>query len=89
MWLPAGHSLLDSPLTQMGQELQLWEPWKTLNVRIGKTSCEYVVLFSYLLIISGVCDRSNGQCACFSGMGSSGGSNTYGQRNDCGYVIPR
>jgi len=36
---------------------------------------------------NGICNRMNGQCSCFAGMGSSGSSNVRGHREDCGYVL--
>ena len=36
----------------------------------------------------GVCDYMTGECACFTGWGSSDGSGAQGDREDCGWRIP-
>jgi hypothetical protein len=36
----------------------------------------------------GVCDYMTGQCACFTGWGSSDGQGAQGDREDCGWRIP-
>jgi hypothetical protein len=36
----------------------------------------------------GVCDYMTGQCACFTGWGSSDGRASQGDREDCGWRIP-
>lgn len=36
----------------------------------------------------GVCDYMTGQCACFTGWGSSDGEGAQGDREDCGWRIP-
>jgi hypothetical protein len=36
----------------------------------------------------GVCDYMTGQCACFTGWGSSDGQAGQGDREDCGWRIP-
>jgi hypothetical protein len=36
----------------------------------------------------GLCNRETGQCACFSGYGSSDGRSGKGSRGDCGFKEP-
>jgi hypothetical protein len=36
----------------------------------------------------GICDHSNGECACFTGYGSSDGKGGLGTLRDCGYLLP-